>query len=123
MRNAVSLGALIILAAVLGLNFKQSLAKQQLEGAIRSQLQQALHEYPGAFLADLRFSRDTHKRIVTAAVRTPTALTVEQVSALESRLPDAENLELQIRSVITTQTTRNGVLYDDSRSVEEKSFP
>lgn len=113
-RNSVSFGLLIALAVVLSLDFIQSLAKQQFETSVRDTLDQALGEFSGAFLADLRFEQSADRPIVTAVVRTPQKFTPPQVAELESELSQRNGrpVELHIRSVITTETTRQGDVYE-----------
>ncbi len=111
-RNAGSLGLLAILAIVLGLNFAQSLSRQLYEAEVRSRLTQGLDNHPGAYLAEWRFERSSDTILVTAVVRTPSVFTPQEVAGLESQLPSpaGQKLELRIRSVLTTETTREGNL-------------
>ena len=109
-RQGVSAALLAVLTVGLGFTFKQTVAKQRFEARTRDSLQQALRDYPGTHLADLRFEEKAGLTVVTAVVRTPVTFNTEQVRALESRLSsDAEsNVELLVRSVVTIETTRNG---------------
>jgi uncharacterized hydrophobic protein (TIGR00271 family) len=109
-RNAVSLLVLVALGAELTVNFAHSVGEQRFESDVRTRFAQALREYPGAYIADLRFRRERHAVIVTAVLRTPYSFTPERVAALESdlRAPPGNSLELHVRSVITKETTRSG---------------
>ena len=55
LRNGLSIALLLLLAAVLAFNQKQTVDRTLYETKIRSQLTQALRAYPGAYLADTRF--------------------------------------------------------------------
>ena len=119
LRNVVSLGLLAVLAIALGLNFTQSLTKQLYESEVRNRLNQRLDTYQGTYLADLRFDRLSDTMMVTAVLRTPFVFTPQQVADLESQLPPPKDLklELHIRSVLTTETTREGNVYDAPSSI------
>jgi uncharacterized hydrophobic protein (TIGR00271 family) len=52
-RNAVTVGLLVLLAGILGVDFSQSVAKQTFEANTRHALEKALLSYPGTHLADL----------------------------------------------------------------------
>jgi uncharacterized hydrophobic protein (TIGR00271 family) len=114
LRNGLSFGLLIVLAIVLGFNLKQSLDKERTQSAIRSNLQRAFLDYPGAHLAEIRLHRKGNKLIVEAVVRTPGIITPNQVEALSALLPpiDGRMPELHVRSVITAETSRTGYVHE-----------
>lgn len=117
-RNALTLLLLVGLAALLGYNFSQSLAKQSFETTTRHLLEHELLAYPGVYLADLRFQQEGSVQRVTAVLRTPYSFSPERVATLEAKLPapKGETLELHIRSVITKETTRDGYLHEMPQS-------
>lgn len=129
-RNSVSFGLLLSLIFLLGLNFKNSLAKQQFEQSIRTEINKSLENVPGTFLTDLRFTPDREKTLITAVVRTPTNITPQYVGTLESKLLNTTNrpLELIIRSVPTRVINKNGLVFlsepseNGNRQVEHIKF-
>ena len=118
---AVSLVLLAGLLVVLGLNFRVLVAKQEYESSVRARLEEALRSFPGAYLVALRFEPNDTKNVVTAVLRTPSSLEPDQVAALETKLPTAsgKQVELHIRSVITTETTRSGHLYTVPHTLDD----
>lgn len=107
-RNVISFGLLISIALTLSLSFKQAIAKQKFETAVHYQLLQALQDCCGAVLIGLGFDRKSEKMLVTAVVRTLTALTPQQVETLEAKLPQPAQgkLELHLYSILATETIR-----------------
>ena len=80
-----------------------------------------MRSFPGAYLVALRFEPNDTKNVVTAVLRTPSSLEPDQVAALETKLPTAsgKQVELHIRSVITTETTRSGHLYTVPHTLDD----
>ncbi len=66
-RNVRSFVLLIGLATVLGYDFSQSLNKQNYDAALRAQLEQQLHAFPGVHLADLTFRREAARECASVS--------------------------------------------------------
>lgn len=113
-RISFSVVLLIALAIDLFINFTRSVSREQVEATTRSQLERGLRQYPGVFLADLRFVPDHGSMIVYAVVRTPYSIAPPVVKSLQNLLPNIEGLrpELHVRSVITKETTESGYLHE-----------
>jgi uncharacterized membrane protein len=109
-RNAFSFLILVTLGAVFSVNFAHSIARERFEHDTRSRLNKALEEYPGAYLADLRFRETGASVEVTAVVRAPYSFVPSRVAALQDRLraPDGEAITLHVRSIITKESTPGG---------------
>lgn len=125
LRNGPSLAMLAFLVVILGLNFQQTLAKQQFERNIRTTLIDTLQHYPGVDLAELRFARIDDIQLVIAVLRTPVSFTPERVREIAQRLPvfPGTRLELHIRSIITKEATEYGYLHVPSVDEEEQTSP
>ncbi len=110
LRNALSFLVLLILAAALGYNFLQSAQKQNFERNVRADLKSAVENFQATSINDVQFKTESGKIIVTAVLRTPFVFSKEQVQAIEKTLPTKSgyDVELHIRSVITTETTKEG---------------
>ena len=110
LQNAVSFIVLIILAVTLGYNFLQSAQKQNFEKNVRTDLKAAIKEFQATSINDVQFKTEDGKIIITAVLRTPFVFSKEQVQNIEKVLPKQGDYEteLHIRSVITTETTKNG---------------
>ncbi len=102
-RNAFSLGTLLVLGLVLALHFGMTLTTQLFERETRLRLIHALNAYPNAELTDLRFQQTSDTVVVIAEIMSKTAFGPEQVAALEKELspPPGANLELVIHSVLS----------------------
>ena len=72
--DLVSVVLLLVLGAVLTANFHALVSKEIYETAIRKALKSAVVQHPGAYLADVRFSRTDGSVIVQALVRGPAPL-------------------------------------------------
>jgi hypothetical protein len=113
-RSAVSVVILVALVAVLTGNLRQLVRNEVLEASVRSALQTDVGTHEGAYLADVRFRRETGRVIVTAVYRTPVPFVPEQVALIErglARVVGDTNLELRIRSIPITVASRQGYLY------------
>jgi uncharacterized hydrophobic protein (TIGR00271 family) len=116
LRNLVSLVLLISLAVVLGLSTHRTAATLLFEAKAHKLLESAVQNYPGAYLAEVRFGRGTGRTIVRAVVRSPRAFSPQDVAAMERRLPqppDGSKVELRVRHVPTEVMTGEGPLFDN----------
>jgi uncharacterized hydrophobic protein (TIGR00271 family) len=123
LRNGVSFTLLLVLVVVLGFNLKQSVAKQQMESAVRASLQKALRDYPGSRLVELGINLKNNKLVIRAVIRTPSVITPPQVAALSAKIPlpdDMKKPELLVRSVITAETNSSGYVFEPLFSPAEK---
>ena len=117
MAGSASIGVLLILGAVLTINLHSTVAKQLYENKVRSTLKAELLKYPGAYLADVRFSRAVDGTIVRAIVRGPEPFSAQQVAKMESSLPmplghgGALHSALLVRYVHTTVMSAKGPVY------------
>jgi hypothetical protein len=120
-RNLVSVAALCALAVVLGVQLRDVISKQVYEESVRKILDTAATTHKGAYLAEVRFRRDSGRMVVVAILRTPVPFTPEEVGALEPRLPlkpGTSSLELRIRSVPVTVSSKAGYLYSSEDLAE-----
>jgi uncharacterized hydrophobic protein (TIGR00271 family) len=103
--NVVSIGLLIVLGTVLTANLHSTLSRLRYEGNVRAKLKLALVGYPGARLADLRFTYAKARTTVHVVVRGPEPLSAGEISRMKSALPPAPAKRpsaLTIRYVHTT---------------------
>ena len=113
-RNLVSVAVLCFLAVVLAVQLRDVISKQVYEESVRKILDTAAATHKGAYLAEVRFRRDSGRMVVVAVFRTPVPFTPEEVGALEPRLPlkpGTSGLELRIRSIPVTVASKAGYLY------------
>jgi uncharacterized hydrophobic protein (TIGR00271 family) len=113
-RNLVSVALLLVLAVGLGVELRELVAKELYEASVRRILETASTTHKGAYLTDVRFQQASGTAVVVAVYRTPSPFTPEEVGSLEPRLPvrpGTTNLQLRIRSVPVTVTSRQGYLY------------
>jgi uncharacterized hydrophobic protein (TIGR00271 family) len=108
-RNLISVVLLLILTVVLGTALRELIARQLYQASVRHILEKTAHL--GAYLTEVRFEQAGTTAIVVAVYRTPSPFTPEEVGSLEPRLPmphGTTNLELRIRSVPVTVTSKRG---------------
>ena len=115
-RNMISPLIIGALGVSLTVSFVQTLQQQRFENEVRDRLQNALHAYPGVYMADLRFAGQDEispQAQVICVVRSPYSLGPDKVAALQKQLPrgDAGEIELHIRSVLTSETTVKGYMH------------
>lgn len=121
--DIVSMSILLIVGVLLTINFRSAIAKQLYESAVRSTLKDEMLTYPGAYLADLRFSPAADLNVIRATVRGPQEFSAEQVAIMESRLPTSPGHKaaaLLIRYVHTTVMSAKGPLYSTEDTGAEK---
>ncbi|HEV2731799.1 MAG TPA: TIGR00341 family protein [Terriglobales bacterium] len=124
--NGVSIGTLLMLGVLLTVNLHSVVAKQLYESSVLNTLKAALLEYPGSYLADLRFNRDPDVTTIRATVRGPEAFSSRQVANMESGLPTPPGhmrSVLLIRYVHTTMMSANGPLYSADDTAADKTKP
>jgi len=119
LRNMISPLILGALGVSLSVSFYQTLARQQFESDVRDRLSRALVAYPGVHLSELRFEGEGQDEInamarVICVVTTPYSLGPDKVKALQTQLPrdgDGGEIELHIRSILTSETTVKGYVH------------
>ena len=116
LRNMVSPLIIGALAVSLTVSFYQTLAQQQFQNDVRDTLRDALREYPGVYMADLRFEGDDEFNSmarVICVVRSPYSLGPDKVKELQQKLPlaDGAEIELHVRSILTSEVTVKGYLH------------
>ena len=112
--DMVSVAMLLLLGGVLTAALHGLVAKELYERAVRNVLKADLVQYPGAYLADVRFSRTDESVIVRAVVRGPAPFSAQQVAKMESTLPHPRGhlrSELRVRYVHTTVMSGKGLLF------------
>jgi uncharacterized membrane protein len=122
-RNLISVGVLVILAIVLGIQMRNEISKQVYEASVRKILKAAAATHEGGYLTDVRFQRHAGRMVVVAVYRTPTPFTPAEVSALEPKLPlmaGAGSLELLIRSTPVTVSSKSGYLFSSEDLTEHE---
>ena len=125
-RNLVSPLLIGALAVSLSVSFYQTLAQQQFETQVRDSLKQTLKQYPGVYMADLRFEAptdfDSTNRVI-CVVRSPYSLGPDKVKELQDHLPKADGppIELHVRSVLTSEVTTQGYVHQLPDAVEQAS--
>ena len=110
----VTLALLVLLGVHLTSTLSDTIAQSALQTDIRKVLSREVGKIPGARLVQLTLARQQHRTTAWAVVRTPLALSPEQVAGLNELVNSAagRNIDLTVRSVITAETTRNGNVYE-----------
>lgn len=113
-RNALSAGAIVALGVALASNLRDDLSQESYRASVRKILGTAAGTHSGAYLADVRFRRESGRTLVVAVYHTPVPFTPEDVGALEARLPamrGASGVDLRVRSSPVIVASRSGFLY------------
>lgn len=117
MRNMISPLIIGALAVSLSVSFYQTLARQRFQADVRDRLNVAFRSYPGVHLSDLRFEGQGEinpAALVICVVTAPYSLDPDKVKALQARLPTASDggqIDLHIRSILTSETTVRGYVH------------
>jgi uncharacterized hydrophobic protein (TIGR00271 family) len=120
-RNVVSVTVLCVLTVLLSLNLRRLILSEVYEASVRKILRAEAAARKGAYLAEVRFQRDAGRNLVVAVYRTPVPFTPEQVGIIEKKLPlgrGEQNLELRVRSIPVTVTSKSGYLYSKEDLIE-----
>jgi hypothetical protein len=113
-RNILSVAVLSCLAALLGVQLQRMIATEVYKASVRRILNTATPTHEGAYLAEVRFQRDSGMTVVVAVYRTPSPFTPQEVGALEPRLapmPGTSRVQLRIRSIPVTVASSRGYLF------------
>ena len=117
LRNMISPLILAALGVSLSLSFYQTLASQRFEADVRDRLKRALVAYPGVYLSDVSFEGEDEinpMARVTCVVTTPYSLGPDKVKTLQATLPrgtDGGEIDLHVRSILTSETTVEGYVH------------
>jgi uncharacterized hydrophobic protein (TIGR00271 family) len=120
--RAIAVLLFVVLAVHLTNSFRQTVGDLLLQNRIRTTLNRQLANIPGARLDQLSLLRQQGQSIVMAVVRGPQVLSPRQVGALNDAVNSAagSTVELHVRSVITAEVTRQGVLYEPDYDFPEQ---
>jgi uncharacterized hydrophobic protein (TIGR00271 family) len=120
-RNFVSIAVLWVLAVLLTLSLRRLITNELYAASVRKILRAEAVAHKGAYLADVRFQRESGRSLVVAVYRTPEPFAPREVSAIEPKLPlrpGEQSLELRIRSIPVTVASKSGYLYSSEDSAE-----
>lgn len=115
----------IALAVLLGLHllnvFHASIAELTLQSQIRMALDEALINYPGTRLTEVRIGREARRSIAYAVVRSPNAFTSADVAHFDDLVDRATrgDVSLHLRVVRIEEHTRDGRLYAPAAVTEQ----
>lgn len=116
-RNMISPLIIVALGVSLSASFYQTLARQRFQSDVRDRLARALVSYPGVRLAELSFEGadeiNPATRVV-CVVTTPYSLGPDKVRTLQATLPRADDggeIDLHVRSILTSETTVEGYVH------------
>lgn len=125
LRNGVSGVLLILLFIALSINFVNTIASQRFQAELRDELNRALDELPGVYLADMRIVHRDDTAIVTAVIRSPYSFDPQGVQSLEDRLKkqSGRDIELHIRAILIKETTSKGYLHEIEETPPEEESP
>lgn len=126
LEDSVSIGLLLILGVFLTISLHRTVAKQLYESAVRGTLKSELLKYPGAYLTDVRFSRNGDGNIIRAIVRGPEPFSAQQVAQMQSTLPTRPGhmpTTLLVRYVHTTVMSAKGPRYSPEDIGEDNGRP
>lgn len=116
-RNMVSPLIILVLGVSLSASFYQTLARQRFQSDVRDRLDRALVAYPGVHLSDVWFEGQDEinpEARVICVVTTPYSLGPDKVKELQTKLPragDNGEIDLHVRSILTSETTVKGYLH------------
>ncbi len=106
---------LLLLTVVLTLNLHKLVSTERYHNAVREALNADLAQYPGAYLAEVRYSNTDRLTIVRALVRAPEPFSAEQVGHRCNRIcPRCQGwapVELRVSHVPTTVMSATGPLF------------
>jgi uncharacterized hydrophobic protein (TIGR00271 family) len=113
-RSAPSLIILVALAGFMVFNLQQTVRDQLYRSQTEDVLRQEVAQWPGAYLAEVRYEDTDEGTVVRAVVRAPEPPTAEQVGEAEAKLPLAPgtaSTDLRVRFVRVEVITPQGEIY------------
>ncbi|MCU0984177.1 MAG: DUF389 domain-containing protein [Acetobacteraceae bacterium] len=108
-----SLAALAVLAIYLGHSLQRVVNENVLRNRAEAALTEAIAEFPGARIAEVRLRRAGAATSAYAVIRTPSPLHQEDVRALDEALDRAagQDLDLHVRVIRVEEWTRSGPVH------------
>jgi len=118
----VSVGLVLLLGFHLTLALRNMVNQENLRSNIQASLSNNVAVIPGARFVNVELVHSGGATRAFAVVRTPQPLSPEQVAHLNDLVNRATGatISLHIRSVLTTETTRDGYVYEPSDVVEKE---
>jgi len=113
-RNLLSIVVLCILAVVLSAELRNEISKEVYDASVHKILNAASATHKGAYLSDVKVRKIDGRTVAVATYRTPEPFTPEEVGVLEPKLPPmpgTSSLELRIRSIPVTVSSKSGYLF------------
>ena len=110
----ISVALLAVLAVHFSVTFRRAVAQSLLENGIRKTLSSEVANIPLAHLVTVTFSTSEGGTAAWVVVRTPHAVSPEEVGRLSDLVNRAtgSTVRLYVTSVITAETSRDGYIYD-----------
>jgi uncharacterized hydrophobic protein (TIGR00271 family) len=110
----VCLALALLLAFHLNGTLRRTSAQSIMQSNIRKALAQEITKIPGARLVDVTLVQRDGKTTAWAVARTPEPISPEQVARLNDLASNVagRDIGLIVRSVITAETTRYGIVYE-----------
>ena len=115
LRNLVSIILLVVLGVVLGMSTYRTVSRMLFEADVRKILQGSLREFPGAYLAEVRFDRAEGKTLVRAVIRSPGHFSAQDVAVMKRQLPvdlNGSEIDLRVRRVAIEVMTEKGPIFE-----------
>jgi uncharacterized hydrophobic protein (TIGR00271 family) len=121
----ISLLILVVLGGYFTNTFRRTAAQSGLEYGIRKTVSTEVARIPGARLVNVTIEPSQGRTTAWVVVRTPQPVSPEQVARLNDVVDRAAKsaILLRVRSVITTETTRDGYVYQAQPMPGEVSEP
>jgi uncharacterized hydrophobic protein (TIGR00271 family) len=121
----ISLLILVVLGGYFTNTFRRTAAQSALEYGIRKTVSTEVARIPGARLVNVTIEPSQGRTTAWVVVRTPQPVSPEQVARLNDVVDRAAKsaILLRVRSVITTETTRDGYVYQAQPMPGEVSEP
>lgn len=113
-RAGASLLILLLLGGFMVLNLQRTVSNQLFRSTSEQVLRGEIQEWPGAYLAEVRYQSADGAMIVLAVVRAPIAPTPQQVAKAQDLLPTAPGAaetQLRIRYLPVQVITPEGQIY------------
>ncbi len=115
-RYFLSLFIMLVLALVLGVQFKQTVSRTLFESKVRNALLEHFTPETGFYLAEIRFAYPKGAMVIKAVLRGPKPPSVADVAAVQANLPASWHglkLDLQVRFIQLLIITPHGVILND----------
>jgi uncharacterized hydrophobic protein (TIGR00271 family) len=119
--RTISFLLLAVLGVHLTLTLKRTITQSAMETTIRRTLSEEVAKIPGARFLSVTLADRQDAIVALMVVRTPQPLSPQQVGRLNDLVnhTTGKTLVLDVRSVITAETSREGYIYEPKMPVEE----